>query len=718
MTTSKVTYRIDAMDCPTEEQLIRGKLGRMRGVDKLDFDLVSRELTITHSLDDPETLHDALKSIGMAPSTRDASDGDPSGAGPDDAARHWNRRPVVPLRQRIQLGVAGALALGSEIVALATGSEESLIVAIMAIAAIVLGGREMLVKGWHAVRSFTLGINFLMTIAVVGAIVIGEWPEAAMVTVLFAIAEMIEAYALDRSRGAIRDLMKLAPDTAYRRIDLGGWTEVPANAVRVGDVIRVRAGERIPLDGAVSSGSSTVNQAPITGESMPVEKVEGDQVFAGSINERGVIEVTVDHTKSDTTLARIVRAVQQAQSARGETQRFVDRFSRIYTPVVVVAAVLIAVLPPLLTDASFMTWLYRALVLLVIACPCALVISTPVTIVSALAAAARNGMLVKGGVFLEIGHRIRAVALDKTGTLTEGHPRVTDIMPTKAGLTEDEALDLAAALDSGSGHPVARAIVEAHATRRNGVRSPEVADFETITGRGVSGTIDGERYHVGNHRYVHEVDVCTPDVESILLRFESDGKTAASLMNDREVLAVFGIADTSRPSSVEAIKGLHDLGVATIILSGDNQTTVSAVARSAGIDDARGELLPEDKLAAIDDLREQYGTVGMAGDGINDAPALAKSDVGFAMGAAGTDTAIETADVALMEDDLRRIPDFIALSRRTMSVLRQNIALSIGIKVVFFALAVVGAATLWMAVFADMGASLLVTFNGLRLLRN
>ena len=496
---NQTTYHIEKMDCPTEEQLIRSRLKGVGGVERLDFDLVRRELTVTHGLGDPAPLLDALASVGM--------DAEPVSAGEDEAVpqKAWERRPVVSRAEWVQLGAAGALALAAEVVALVTGEEGSLVVAALALTAIALGGREMLVKGWRAVRAFSLGINFLMTIAVAGAVAIGEWPEAAMVAVLFAIAEKIEAYALDRSRGAIRGLMELAPDTALVQTEVGGWEEVRAAAVRVGQVFRVRPGEHIALDGTVVAGGSTVNQAPITGESMPARKAPGDEVFAGTINERGVLEVEATHRKRDTTLARIVRAVQQAQAERGETQRFVDRFARYYTPAVVLLAVLVAAVPPLAFGAPFFDWLYRALVLLVIACPCALVISTPVTVVSGLAAAARRGMLVKGGAYLESGHRLRVVALDKTGTITEGRPRVTDVVSLAPGVTKKQALRLAAALDAPSEHPVAAAIVRAYREQEPDALPEPVEGFEAVTGRGVRGRVGAALYFLGNHRLARAV---------------------------------------------------------------------------------------------------------------------------------------------------------------------------------------------------------------------
>jgi Cd2+/Zn2+-exporting ATPase len=525
--------------------------------------------------------------------------------------------------------------------------------------------------------------------------------------------------------------MEMSPEIATVQDESGQSREVNASTVTVGQIVRVKPGERIPLDGIVVTGQSTVNQAPITGESLPVEKKAGDPVFAGTINERGVLEFRVTSDKGHTTLARIIRTVQEAQAERAPTQRFVDHFARYYTPGVVIFAMMVAVVPPLFFGAAFAPWLYKALVMLVIACPCALVISTPVTVVSGLAAAARRGILVKGGVYLEQGRNMKAVALDKTGTLTYGAPAVTDVVPLN-GQRSDTLLQLAASIDTHSEHPVASAIV-AHwtgtdhtqagcseerleAVRRSGELLP-VTDFQSITGRGAKGIIDGQLYYIGNHRLAEENGVCGPHVEAVLDRLEEEGKTAVVLSSDTEALSVLGVADTLRTTSVEALRELHDLGITTVMLTGDNQTTAQAIASGVGIDDVRGNLLPEDKLAAMTTLLQQHGTVGMVGDGINDAPALAKASIGFAMGAAGTDTAIETADVALMQDDLRKLPLFLRLSRQTSRVLVQNIALAIGIKAVFFILALMGHATLWMAVFADMGASLLVTFNGLRLLR-
>lgn len=690
------SYFIDKMDCAVEEQLIRKRLGREAGIESMEFDLMSRKLTVEHSLESDKPILKALSEIGMEPGESPSENGAES-------------KPAVDHRENWMMAGALGLAIASEILGWKTGTERSLPVIILAIAAILLGGTKTFRKGLIAVRTFSLNINFLMCLAVVGAVAIGSWPEAAMVTVLFGIAEMIEAYSLDRARNAVRSLMQLAPERAL--VQKGSeWEEVDAKAIEIGSIVRVKPGERIPLDGEVVNGQSAVNQAPITGESVPVDKGVGDSLFAGSINEQGVLEFRVTGTRGHTTLDRIIATVQEAQASRAPSQRFVDAFARIYTPTVVVLAILVATLP-LAFGQPFLPWLYKALVMLVIACPCAMVISTPVTVVSGLAAAAKQGILVKGGVHLESGRKLKMIALDKTGTLTHGKPVLTDTLALHDS-NRDRALQIAASLDALSDHPVAKAIVQAWKGDLLKVES-----FESLTGRGVSGVIDGRLHYLGNHRLTEEKKVCCDHVHVALASLEADGKTTVVLSDDKEAVAVFGVADTLRAESVEAIKELHVLGIKVAMLTGDNEKTAAAIAHRAGIDDVRAELLPEDKLKIVEELLAQWKSVGMVGDGVNDAPALAKSTVGFAMGAAGTDTALETADVALMQDDLRKLPVYIRLSRKTGQVLTQNLVLAIGIKVVFFGLALFGVATLWMAVFADMGASLLVVGNGLRLLR-
>lgn len=698
------TFRIMQMDCPTEETLIRKKLGGMGEVSALEFNLMQRMLTVEHVPGAQPAIERAIRTLGMTPEA--ASAGTPASAAPAEA----------PAKPWWPLALSGAAAIASE--AASWAGLPAWLSALLAIAAVLSCGLTTYRKGWIALRNGNLNINALMSIAVTGAMAIGQWPEAAMVMVLFTIAELIEAKSLDRARNAIQGLMRLAPDTATVQDADGTWRTIDAARVVLGAIVRVKPGERIGLDGEVVSGRSTVNQAPITGESLPVEKAAGDAVYAGTINESGSFDYRVTALASNSTLARIIHAVEEAQGAKAPTQRFVDRFARIYTPIVFAVALLVAVAPPLVVGGAWHDWIYRALVLLVIACPCALVISTPVTIVSGLAAAARRGILVKGGVYLEEGRKLAWLALDKTGTITHGKPVQTDVDAHAADIDFTRARHLAASLAARSDHPVSQAIAAA-ARDANAPAFADVQDFEALLGRGVRGTIDGVRYWLGNHRLVEELERCSPALEAKLDALERQGKSVVMLIDDARVLAIFAVADTIKDTSRAAIADLHALGIRTAMLTGDNPHTARAIAAQAGIDDARGNQLPEDKLAAVDELaRGGAGAVGMVGDGINDAPALARADIGFAMGAMGTDTAIETADVALMDDDLRKIPAFVRLSRATHRVLVQNIGFALGVKLVFLGLTVAGLGTMWMAVFADAGASLIVVGNGLRLLSN
>ncbi len=691
--------RIGQMDCPTEETLIRKKLGGMNEVRELDFNLMQRVLTVVHDDGTLERVMAAVRSLDMTP---ELIEGDAAPAAAPQAKPAWR-----------MLAVGGVLAALSEAVHFA--GWPVWVTALFALGAIAACGLSTYRKGWIAVRNGNLNINALMSIAVTGAVFIGQWPEAAMVMALFNLAELIEARALDRARNAVRGLMDLAPQTALRQDGQGEWVEVPAAQLRVGDSVRVRPGERIAADGAITEGQSAIDQSPITGESMPVEKAVGDEVFAGTVNTSGSFDYRVTAGAGSTTLDRIIHAVEQAQGARAPTQRFIDSFSRVYTPTMVVIALLVAIVPPLVVGQAWLEAIYRALALLIIACPCALVISTPVSVVSGLTAAARRGILIKGGVYLENGRKLRWLALDKTGTLTRGKPVQTDLdVVEPASLTGQPSALILSSLASRSDHPVSRALAQAAA----GTRFLEVSDFQALAGRGVSGRIGEETFYLGNRRLMRELGVLTPEIETRIDAFETAGKTANALSDGQRVLALAAVADTLKPTSAAAIADLHTLGVKTLMLTGDNARTAQAVAREAGIDEAHGDLLPEDKLTRVAAKHEAGdGMVGMVGDGINDAPALARADIGFAMGAAGTGTAIETADVALMDDDLRKIGTFLRLSRATHRILTQNITLALGIKAIFLVLAVSGDATLWMAVFADVGASLLVVANGLRLLR-
>ena len=689
------------MDCAAEEAEIRAALAAVPGIRSLGFQLSARTLTIDA---DPAALDPALAAIraaGFDPQPLQAS------AAPDTAA--GNRREL----QRLVLALL--CAAGAEALAWLGGDALAWRIAGSALAAlaILLAGFGVYRKGLAALRARRLNINALMTVAVTGAFLIGQWAEAAMVMALYAIAEAIEARAVDRARNAIGSLMTLAPDSAQVRQADGGWRDVPAAEVAVAAIVRVRPGERVPLDGVLVAGSTSVDQASVTGESLPVDKNGGDALFAGTINLTGTVELRVTAPASQSTLARIIHAVEQAQGSRAPTQRFVDRFAAIYTPAVFALALGVAIAGPWVAGWDAIDAVYKALVLLVIACPCALVISTPVAIVSGLAAGARRGILIKGGVYLEQARRLKAVAFDKTGTLTAGRPRLMHWAPLALDADSGRAESLArvaAALAGHSKHPVSMAIAA-------GLPASGAAlhDFKALAGRGVEATIDGARYLLGNHRLIEERGLCSPRIEALLREHEMQGRTTSLLATEAGVLALFAVADTLKPGSAQAVAELDAMGVETVMLSGDNPLTAEAVAREAGVRDVRANLLPEEKQAVIAELRARHGAVAMAGDGINDAPALARADIGIAMGATGTDAAMEAADVVVMNDDLRRVPELMRLSRATHAILVQNIALALAIKALFLGLAIFDDATMWMAVFADVGASLIVIGNGLRL---
>lgn len=697
------------MDCSAEEAEIRRALDAVPGIKALRFQLGARTLGISALDESLPLVLDAIRKAGFDPQPFPLAAEAGVGAVESEGNAHGNGHGGTRL----------ALALGCAVLAEVIGffaPEAAMLKALglaVAAIAIALAGLDTYRKGLSALAQRKLNINALMTVAVSGAFVIGQWPEAAMVMALYAIAELIEAKSVDKARNAIKGLLDLAPQEATVQLADGQWSVVAADRVALGSLVRIRPGERVPLDGTVTQGNSAINQAPVTGESIPVDKGIGDPVFAGTINETGELTFTVTAVTSDTTLARIIHAVEEAQGTRAPTQRFVDRFSAVYTPAVFVIALAVAALTPWLMGLSWMQSLYKALVLLVIACPCALVISTPVTVVSALASAARRGILIKGGTYLEEARKLRAIALDKTGTITEGKPKLVAWEPLKG---DREAIaQLAGSLAFRSDHPVSQAIASGLAL--DALKALELDSFEALPGRGVRARHQGTSYVLGNHRLIEERGQCSPELEAKLQTHEQAGCSLTLLASDEGVLALFAVADTIKDSSRQAVAELKAMGVYPVMLTGDNRATAQTIATQAGIDEARGSLLPQDKLQAIESLRQQHGLSAMTGDGINDAPALAKADIGIAMGGAGTDTAMEAADVVIMNDDLRRIPELIRLSRQTHAVLWQNISLALGIKAVFLILAVFGHASMWMAVFADMGASLLVVTNGLRLLR-
>ena len=694
-------FRIANMDCSSEESEIRRALDKVVGIHGLHFNLGERVLTISADVVAIPPALEAIKKAGFKPEPL-----------PQETDNH--QVPTGFWSSWGKLILALGLALIAEAIAFAFPTNQwiAAIGMVLALGAIFLSGFGVYAKGLVALRQARLNINALMTVAVTGAFLIGQWPEAAMVMALYAIAEAIEARAVDRARGAIKSLLAMSPELAEVRQNDGTWIRMNVKLVSLDSVVRIAPGERVPLDGTITVGQSAVDQSPLTGESLPVDKTPGDEVYAGTINQAAALEIRVTSLASDSTLSRIIKAVEEAQATRAPTQRFVDQFAAIYTPAVFALALLVALLLPWVAGVTWLQAIYKGLVLLVIACPCALVISTPVSVVSGLAAGARRGILIKGGVYLEEARKIKAVALDKTGTITEGKPKLVAFEAIALDEPRERLERLAKSLASRSDHPVSKAIAQGLTES-----TQEVLPFEAVAGRGVQGVIDGHPYILANHRWIEERNQCSPELEARLAEHEGAGRTVTILANRDRVIALFAVADTIKTSSTQAIAQLKTLGVTPIMLTGDNALTAKTVGHKSGISEIRGNLLPEDKLKAIEEFQGQYGVTAMAGDGINDAPALAKSNIGFAMGAAGTHTAMEAADIVVMNDDLRRLPETIRLSKQTHVILWQNITLALGIKAVFLLMAIFDDASMWMAVFADMGASLLVVFNGLRLLK-
>lgn len=713
-------FKIRGMDCAEEVAVLKQSVGPVvGGAQLLAFDVLNGRMSIAKQADhipDPLII-DAVAATGMS-ATRW------SDAKTDDTSAKDRRRQIqytiasgacvalgMTLHVMLSPSLGDALRLFVNHAAEPTPGPE--IAAYLG--AIFLGGRFVAKKAFYAARNLRPDMNLLMVVAVFGAVGIGEWFEAATVAFLFSLSLTLESWSVGRARRAIAALLDLAPPTVRLLRADGAEAETPVGDVRPGDRFIVAGGERIALDGAVISGVSAVNQAPITGESVPVEKAPGASVYAGAINGDGVLTIEASKAANDTTLARIIRMVEDAHARRAPSEQWVERFARIYTPAVMALAFAVFVIPPLLLGGAWGDWFYRALVLLVIACPCALVISTPVSIVAALASAARAGVLIKGGAFVEAPARLKAIALDKTGTITRGEPTVVRVIPLGAH-TEQELLARAAALEARATHPLARAILVYAA--EIGVAPAAAQDVRVLQGRGLAGTFDGKAFWLGSHRYAVERNQDTPDISARADAMEADGKTVIVVGNDHHVCGLIAVADTIRPEARAIVADLHAAGIAHVImLTGDNRVTAEAIAREVGIDEVHAELLPEDKLSKIEALVEKYHQVAMVGDGINDAPALARASLGIAMGAIGSDAAIETADIALMTDDLSKLPWLVRHSRRALAVIRQNIVFSLGVKAVFVALTFAGMASLWGAIAADVGASILVVFNALRLLR-
>ena len=619
----------------------------------------------------------------------------------------------------IKRNIALIISLGFILVAVISQlslGEDHLLTKALYILAIIIGGYDLFKEGFSDLIKLDFSMESLMTIAIIGAAFIGEWAEGSIVVILFAISEALERFSMDKARQSIRSLMDIAPKEALiRRNNVEQLVSV--DKIDIDDIMIIKPGQKIAMDGLVINGHSSVNQAAITGESVPVEKQLDDEVFAGTLNEEGVLEVKVTKKVTDTTIAKIIHLVEEAQGERAPAQAFVDKFAKYYTPFIIIMALMIVVVPPLFFGGDWNKWLYQGLSILVVGCPCSLVISTPVSIVSAIGNAAKNGVLVKGGVYLEeIGH-LRAIAFDKTGTLTKGKPVVTDFITTSSD-TGINYLSIISSLESLSQHPLASAILNEADKTNVDYKSIQIEDFQSITGKGLTGIYQNIRYYIGSPKLFSASVIEETAVKVQYRQFQEQGKTAMYFGTDEQILGVIAVADEVRDSSAAVISELHKLSIEhTIMLTGDNTKTAESIGKQLGVTEIKGDLMPQEKLDSIKALRTTYNKVAMVGDGINDAPALAASTVGIAMGGAGTDTALETADVALMGDDLQKLPFIVRLSRQTLKVIKQNITFSLGIKLLALLLVIPGWLTLWIAIVADMGATLLVTLNGLRLMK-
>lgn len=694
---TETVLRIHGLDCADCAAKLEKNINLLVGVQGVSLNFATGKMKVLHRLPVHEVLR-AVSALGYRAEEH----------GPESVVQG---RPGRQELVRQFSTIAAGLLLSGGFLAHLAGFEQA--AKYLYLSAVVSGGYHMAKSGLYALKTLTMDMNFLMTVAVTGAIAIGELSEAATVVFLFALGNLIQNYTLEKTRQSIRSLMDLSPREALVKRD-GREVMAPVEDVHKGDMIIVRPGENIPVDGVVLSGESTVNQSPITGESMPVMKVKGDTVFAGTINGGGALEIETAKIVADSTLSRIIHLVEEAQAQKAPSQQTVDVFARYYTPAVIVAALSLAILPTALFGLDFGEWFKKALILLVISCPCALIISTPVSIISAIGSAARKGVLIKGGAFLEEAGRVKVIAFDKTGTVTRGRPEVTAIDALN-GHTERDVLIIAAAIESRSEHPLAGAVLRK--LEKEKLQAIPCKNFKSQAGKGAGAEINGHRYYIGNEQFFEDMGISHDSARDKLAAFRQKGMTALLVGGEKDVMGIIAVADSIREDSARTVKKLRAAGIARMVmLTGDNNETAREVACKTGFEEFQANLLPEEKLAAIRRLKE-HGKVAMVGDGINDAPALAAADIGIAMGGAGTDTAIETADIALMSDDLSKLPYTIRLSRKAVLVIKQNIAFSLAIKAAFIIATLSGHATLWMAVFADTGTSLLVTLNGMRLMR-
>lgn len=715
-------FKIHGMDCAEEVSILKRELRDLIGNESdLSFDILNGRMTL--QVGGRLSAQQVIERVAGTGMSAELWNGPAQRASRGETRSWWRdtRTAVTVLSgSLVAVGFCVHVVLSSSLFAafaaehVGAGGVIPIPVRMLYLLAVIAGAWFVLPKAWFSLRRFRPDMNLLMTVAVIGAVALGQWFEAATVSFLFALSLALESWSVGRARRAVEALMKIAPESVGVLESDGTIREELSASIPVGTLFRVRPGERIGLDGTVVQGTTDVNQAPITGESLPVTKEPESSVFAGTINGNGVIDVRSTKSASDTTLAHVIRLVEESQGRRSPAEQWVTRFAHIYTPTVFAVAILTAIVPPLLFHQPWETWFYQSLVLLVIGCPCALVISTPVSIVAGLAAAARNGVLVKGGLALETPARLKAIAMDKTGTLTEGRPSVAKVVALN-GHTEQELIERAGAMECSSQHPLARAICDYVSAR--GLQPGPVADFTLIPGKGATARLDGRSFWLGSHRFLEERGQETQEVHSLLGELSAAGHSVVVIGNETHVCGFIALADRLRPGIPELLAAIRALGVRHIVmLTGDNEGTARTIAQQAGIEEVRAELLPADKVAAIESLVQQYESVAMVGDGVNDAPAMARASLGIAMGAIGSDATIEAADVALMSDDLHQLPWLISHSRRTLSIIRQNIVLSLAVKFVFVALAFAGHASLWAAIAADMGVSLVVIFNALRLL--
>lgn len=708
----KSIYRIEGFTCANCAGKFEKNVKQLSGVEDAKVNFGASKIAVYgHATIEELEKAGAFENLKVTPekSTRNAS----------QEVTEDTKEEQVPFYKKYSTLLYSTLFLAFGFFSHFVNGEENLLTTLLFLASMLVGGLSLFKVGLQNLLRLEFDMKTLMTVAVIGGAIIGEWGEVALVVILFALSEELERFSMDRARNSIRSLMGIAPKEALVRRN-EQEIMIHVDDIAVGDIMIVKPGEKIAMDGVVVNGYSAVNQAAITGESVPVGKTVDDEVFAGTLNEEGLLEVKITKLVEDTTISKIIHLVEEAQGERAPAQAFVDKFAKYYTPIIMIIAALVVVVPPLLFGGSWETWIYQGLAVLVVGCPCALVISTPISIVSAIGNAAKKGVLIKGGVYLEEMGALKAIAFDKTGTLTKGVPVVTDFNILNNQTNREELLAIITALEYRSQHPLASAIMKKAEEENISYSDVLVEDFSSITGKGIKGIVNGTIYYIGSPKLFKELLTIDfdKDFEKNVTALQNQGKTAMIIGTEKEILGVIAVADEVRESSKEIIQKLHQLGIKnTIMLTGDNQGTANAIGSHVGVSDIRADLMPQDKLDYIKQLKSEYGNVAMVGDGVNDAPALAASTVGIAMGGAGTDTALETADVALMGDDLRKLPFTVKLSRKALNIIKANITFAIAIKFIALLLVIPGWLTLWIAILSDMGATLIVALNGLRLMR-